>query len=94
MQEMRVQSLGWKDTLELEKEMATHSSILIWKSPGQRSLAAYNPWVEKSQTQQVRYQHYYMGLYFNQLVYNHLYSLALILKVLHLKTHRKTSCKA
>ena len=26
MQEMRVQSLGWKDTLE--KEIATHSSIL------------------------------------------------------------------
>ena len=29
MQEMQVQSLGWEDTLE--KEMATHSSILAWK---------------------------------------------------------------
>ena len=28
MQEMRVQSLGWEDTLE--EEMATHSSILAW----------------------------------------------------------------
>ena len=28
--EMRVQSLGWED---LEKEMATHSSILPWKIP-------------------------------------------------------------
>ena len=28
---MQVQSLGWKDPLE--KEMATHSSILAWKIP-------------------------------------------------------------
>ena len=31
MQEMQVQSLGWEDTLE--KEMATHSSILAWRIP-------------------------------------------------------------
>ena len=31
MQEMEVQSLGWEDTLE--KEMATHSSILVWEIP-------------------------------------------------------------
>ena len=31
MQETRVQSLGRKDLLE--KEMATHSSILAWKIP-------------------------------------------------------------
>ena len=31
MWETRVQSLGWEDTLE--KEMATHSSILAWKIP-------------------------------------------------------------
>ena len=31
MQEMRVQSLDWEDALE--KEMATHSSILAWKIP-------------------------------------------------------------
>ena len=30
--EMRVQSLGWEDPLE--KEMATHSSIIAWKIPG------------------------------------------------------------
>ena len=28
---MQVQSLGWEDPLE--KEMATHSSILAWKIP-------------------------------------------------------------
>ena len=31
MQETRVQSLGWEDPLE--KEMATHSSILGWRIP-------------------------------------------------------------
>ena len=31
MWETRFQSLGWEDLLE--KEMATHSSILAWKSP-------------------------------------------------------------
>ena len=43
MQETWVQSLGREDPLE--KEMATHSSILAWKSHGQRSLAGYSPWV-------------------------------------------------
>ena len=31
MQETQVRSLGWKDSLE--KEMATHSSILAWRIP-------------------------------------------------------------
>ena len=31
MQEIQVQSLGWEDLLE--KEMATHFSILAWKIP-------------------------------------------------------------
>ena len=31
MREIQVQSLGWEDPLE--KEMATHSSILAWKIP-------------------------------------------------------------
>ena len=31
MQEMQVKSLGWEDPLE--KEMATHSSILAWEIP-------------------------------------------------------------
>ena len=31
MRETRVQSLGWEDPLE--KEMATHSSILAWRLP-------------------------------------------------------------
>ena len=31
VQETQVQSLGWEDLLE--KEMATHSSILAWEIP-------------------------------------------------------------
>ena len=31
VQETRVRSLGWEDPLE--KEMATHSSILAWEIP-------------------------------------------------------------
>ena len=46
MQEIWVQSLGQKDPLE--KEMATHSSILAWNTPhGQRSLVGYSPWGHK-----------------------------------------------
>ena len=40
-----VQSLGGKDPLE--KEMATHSSILAWEIHGQRSLEGYSPWDHK-----------------------------------------------
>ena len=42
MQEVQVPSLGWEDPLE--KEMATHSSVLAWEIHGQRSLAGYSPW--------------------------------------------------
>ena len=42
MQETGVQSLGQEDSLE--KEMATHSSILAGKFHGLRSLADYRPW--------------------------------------------------
>ena len=41
MQESWVRSLGWEDPLE--KEIATHSSILAWKPHGQRSLVGYTP---------------------------------------------------
>ena len=41
MQETRVQSLGWEDSLE--EGMVTHSRILAWRIPhGQR-----NPWTEE-----------------------------------------------
>ena len=43
MQETGIRSLGWEDALE--KGMATHSRILAWKIPWERShLAGYSPW--------------------------------------------------
>ena len=36
-----IQSLGWEDPLK--KGMATHSSILAWRSHGRRSLMSYSP---------------------------------------------------
>ena len=41
-QEIGVPSLGWEDALE--KEMATHSSILAWRMPGTEEPAGYSPW--------------------------------------------------
>ena len=37
------QSLGWEDALE-EEGMATHSSILAWRTHGDRCLVGYSPW--------------------------------------------------
>ena len=48
-QETQVQSLGWKDTLE--KEMATHSSILPWRIPWTVAWWAKVHEFSKSQTQ-------------------------------------------
>ena len=45
LQEMRVQSLGWKDPLE--QEMATHSNILAWEIPWTEELVGYSPWGRK-----------------------------------------------
>ena len=42
MQEMQVQSLGQEDPLE--KEMATHSSVLAWKVPWTEEPTSYSPW--------------------------------------------------
>ena len=49
IQEMWVQSLGWKDPLE--KEMATYSSILAWEIPwteepgGLQSTGSHKSWM-------------------------------------------------
>ena len=50
MQDTQVQSLGWEDLLE--KEMATHSSILAWRIPWTEELDGLQPMgLQKSQTQ-------------------------------------------
>ena len=48
LQETQVQFLGQEDPLE--KEMATHSSILAGEFTGQRRPAGYSPQSHKSQT--------------------------------------------
>ena len=46
MWETWVQSLGWEDVLQ--KEMATHSSILAWRIPRDRGAwLDYSPWSHK-----------------------------------------------
>ena len=52
-----VQSLGREDPLE--KEMATHSSILAWESHGQRSLASCSPWVAELNMAECAHMHTY-----------------------------------
>ena len=43
VRETQVRSLGWEDLLE--KEMATHSSILAWKIPWMEEPGRlYSPW--------------------------------------------------
>ena len=41
MRETWVRSLGWEDPLE--KEMATHASILAWRIPWTEEPAGYSP---------------------------------------------------
>ena len=49
MQEMRVWSLGWENTLEAE--MATHSSILTWETPWTEEPGSLQSRELQSQTQ-------------------------------------------
>ena len=46
--------------IPLEKELATHSSILPGESHGPRSLAGYSPWVRKESdmSEQLHYHHH------------------------------------
>ena len=59
MQETQVKSPGWEDILE--KEMATHSSIMPGKSHGWRSLVGYSPWggKESDTTEQLHFHFYF-----------------------------------
>ena len=45
IQEMRFRFPGQKDPLE--KRMATHSSIFVWRIPMDRGLVGYSPWGRK-----------------------------------------------
>ena len=54
-EEIKVPSLVWEDPLE--KEMATHSSILAWRIPRTEDLAVYNPWGCKDDWSDLAHMH-------------------------------------
>ena len=58
MQETRVRSLSQEDLLE--KEMATHSSILAWRIPWMRSLVVYSPWGRKESDTTERFHFHFL----------------------------------
>ena len=55
MQETWVQSLGWEDPLE--EGTVTHSSILAWRIPMDRSLVGYVHGIAKSWIELSGYAH-------------------------------------
>ena len=63
MQETWVQSLGWEDLLE--KEMATHSSILAWKIPWMEEPG--RPWDRKELDMTERLHYPFIYLYIKSL---------------------------
>ena len=58
IQEMQVQSLGWEDPLE--KEMATHSSILAWRIPWTEEPGR----LQSMESQRVRYDWAHTHIFF------------------------------
>ena len=44
-QETWIQSLRWEDNLE--KEIATHSSIFAWEIPWTEEPVGYSPWIRE-----------------------------------------------
>ena len=71
-QKRRVQSLGWEDPLE--KEMATHCSIVGWKIPWAEELAGYSPWSckESDTTERLncRHHHHIVSSWLNLWMWN------------------------
>ena len=57
MQETRIQLLGWEDLLE--KGMATHSSILVWRMARTEKPGEYSPQGHKESdtTKRVKHTH-------------------------------------
>ena len=62
MRETWVRSLGWEDPLK--EGMATHSSILAWRIPVDRSPVGYGPWghKESDMTEQLSTAHVYLWI--------------------------------
>ena len=83
MQDMQMWSLGWEDPLE--KEMTTHSSILAWEIPGQRSLARYSPWsLRESDITEYLRTHTHKHTHIHTYTHTHIHT--------HTHTHTHTRC--
>ena len=73
MRETRVQSLGWEDPLE--KEMATHSSILAWRIPWMEELGGLQSTGRKeSDTTERLYTHTHIYIYIYIYTYIHIHT--------------------
>ena len=69
MREPRVQSLGREDLLE--KEMATHPSILAWRIPWTEELGGLQPMGRKeSDTTEQLHFHFHLGKYLRYMLNN------------------------
>ena len=71
MWETRVRFLGWEDLLE--ENRATHSSILAWRIPMEKSLGGYSTWghkesdtTEQPSTAQSDTKPLFLGVYLKQ----------------------------
>ena len=72
MWETWVQSLGREGPLE--KEMATHSSILAWRPHGRKSLLVYSPRGHKESDTTERLNFHYSCIYIYTYVYTCTYT--------------------
>ena len=76
MQETWVRSLGREDPLE--KEMATHSSILVWRIPWTEEPGGYSPRSRKESdtTERLHFHfHFYLYIIFT---FSHPYKMAIL----------------
>ena len=87
MQQTQVQSLSWEDPLE--KEMATHASILAWKTPRTEEPGGYSPrgrkeldTSERAHTHTHRYSHTHTHTQTHTLTHTHTHT--------HRHTHTHT----
>ena len=63
MWETHAGSISWEDSLE--KETATHASILAWRTPWKRNPEGYSPWSHKESymTEQLTQTHTHYSLH-------------------------------
>ena len=73
MQKTWVWSLGWEDLLE--EGMVTHSSILVWRIPWQKSQVGYSPWdlKESDMTEWLTHTHTHTHTCVCVYIYVHMY---------------------